>query len=223
MRTIEVSETCLDVDTLTLTLISPDLSLISLCMMSNMTIVTIPVLYPDEEPVVAGRLSGRRFVVRVLEQLAVGGASLVVLDFARVEIATSSFLGEAVLELRDHLRMRRVATYLAVANLGASVREEMEDLLGRAGDALVMCSSAAGGTTSGAELIGHLDGKLLETFEMVRNLGEASAVDLHAASASSGVGPTAWNNRLSTLAAKGLLVEQATGRTKKYRPVMEII
>ena len=36
------------------------------------------------------------------------------------------------------------------------------------------------------------------------------------------VGATAWNNRLASLAAKSLVVEILQGRTKKYRPVLEV-
>jgi len=34
------------------------------------------------------------------------------------------------------------------------------------------------------------------------------------------VGATAWNNRLSALAAKGLIMEQRRGKTKIFRPVL---
>jgi hypothetical protein len=37
------------------------------------------------------------------------------------------------------------------------------------------------------------------------------------------VGATAWNNRLTSLAAKSLVVEILQGRTKKYRPVLEVV
>jgi hypothetical protein len=38
----------------------------------------------------------------------------------------------------------------------------------------------------------------------------------------SGVGPTAWNNRLSNLASRGLLIERRGGKTKTFAPVLEI-
>ena len=34
---------------------------------------------------------------------------------------------------------------------------------------------------------------------------------------------TAWNNRLASLAAKGLIVEESRGRAKYYRPVLEML
>jgi hypothetical protein len=36
------------------------------------------------------------------------------------------------------------------------------------------------------------------------------------------IGPTAWNNRLSGLAAKGVLVERKVGKTKSFSPLLEI-
>ena len=38
-----------------------------------------------------------------------------------------------------------------------------------------------------------------------------------------GIGTTAWNNRLATLTAKGILMEFKSGKTKMFAPVMEAI
>jgi hypothetical protein len=36
------------------------------------------------------------------------------------------------------------------------------------------------------------------------------------------VAPTAWNNRIGSLLAKGLVIEVSnTGRNKRYRPILE--
>jgi len=74
-------------------------------------------------------------------------------------------------------------------------------------------------------LLGALEPKLNDTLELVKQRGEASAVELHSDSdEAKKIGPTAWNNRLNTLAAKSLLMEVwQGGRTKKYRPIMEAV
>jgi hypothetical protein len=56
----------------------------------------------------------------------------------------------------------------------------------------------------------------------VRELGAVTAPELAARFPEENIGPTAWNNRLSGLAAKGLLVERKLGKTKSFSPLLEI-
>jgi hypothetical protein len=186
--------------------------------------LTIRVLRPGEEPILAGRLSGKRNFLRVLEEiLPFAAPTLLFLDFQGVELATSSFLSEALLPLRDHLRSSRPPAYVVVANLAENVAEELDELLIRSSDAVLACDLATNGDITQVRLIGRLEEKLLETFNLIRQKGAASAVELHAESQKSGgIGPTAWNNRLSVLTSKSLVMEIAQGRTKKYRPVLEM-
>ncbi|MEQ8694884.1 MAG: hypothetical protein RIC85_06210 [Gammaproteobacteria bacterium] len=190
-----------------------------------MRLLNIPMILPDEEPTLAGRYDGRRALVRQLEQLpAINETTVVVLDFKNVELATSSFMGEAVVQFRDHLRLGRTPAYLVVANLNDRVAEELDDLLSRAADALLACSLSSDGLLSDARLLGVLEPKLKVTFELVTKKGEATATELHAAAAAAdenAVGPTAWNNRLSALVAKSLLIEVPQGRAKTYTPIVE--
>lgn len=188
-----------------------------------MKFVTVKIWQPTDEPYLAGRIDGRRALVRLLEAVPQERDTLlVIVDFLGVELATSSFLSESVLRLRDHLRLGGVATYLAVANLSELVAEEFDDLLRRAGDALVACEMGADDQPVNGRLIGRLDPKLAETLELLAAKGEASAVDLHGVG-DRGIGPTAWNNRLSSLAAKSLVEEIPSGRSKKYRPLLGVV
>jgi hypothetical protein len=184
----------------------------------------VSIIKPDEDPVLAGRLSGRRTFVTVLEELpAVSGPAILFLDFHGVDLATSSFLSEAVLPLRDHLRSRRPPAYVVAANMNDKVAEEFDDLLTRAGDAMLACDGAADGAISNVRLIGKLEEKLLDTFNLVRAKGAASAVELYADSRDSDrIGTTAWNNRLSVLTSKSLVTEIVQGRTKKYQTVLDM-
>ncbi len=188
-----------------------------------MSLVTLPMLRHEMGPVLAGRLEGQRAFVRNLEALpSTTKPLLVALDFGGVELATSSFLSEAVVRFRDHLRMGRTPAYLIVANLSEKVAEELQYFLARASDAVLSCDLSPSGETSNEALIGALDQKLGETFELVKGKKETSAGELHSESVDQQkIGPTAWNNRLSTLAAKSLLFEVPLGRAKKYRPLLE--
>jgi|SRR5580700_5768309 hypothetical protein len=184
----------------------------------------VSILKPDEDPLLAGRLSGRRTFIRALEELpALSGPAIILLDFRGADLATSSFLSEAVLPLRDHLRSRRPPAYVVAVNMNDKVAEEFDDLLHRAGDAMLACDSAADGTISNVRLVGKLEEKLLDTFNLVRAKGAASAVELFAESRDSDrIGTTAWNNRLSFLTSKSLVAEIAQGRTKKYQTVLDM-
>src|SRR5712675_1567955 len=119
--------------------------------------IILPLLHPGNEPVLAGRLSGKRTFLATFEKLPeITEPTLVLLDFAGVELATSSFLSEAVLPLRDHLRLRGQPGYVVAANLEENVREEMEEMLRRSEDALLTCTITAAGQIGEVQLCGKL-------------------------------------------------------------------
>lgn len=189
-----------------------------------MKIVVLPMLRAGVDPILAGRLSGQRAFVAALEQFPeLGEAAIVLLDFSGVELATSSYLSEVLVPLRDHLRLRRQPGYTVAANLNERVREEIEEMLRRSGDAFLTCTTDGAGTISDVQLCGRLDAKLQETLKLVSRKRETTAAQLHEETRSvDAVGATAWNNRLASLASKSLVVEISQGRTKKYRPVLEV-
>ncbi len=71
--------------------------------------------------------------------------------------------------------------------------------------------------------LGELDPKQRLTFDLVHERGETDAGALmRDFGESEGVKhTTAWNNRLASLAALGLIIEQSQGRSKRYRPLFE--
>src|SRR5689334_23211636 len=101
-----------------------------------MNTVLLPMLRSGSDAVLAGRLSGQRAFVSALEQFPeLAEPSLVLLDFTGIDLATSSYLSEVLVPLRDHLRVRRQPGYAVAANLEEKVREEIEEMLRRSGDA----------------------------------------------------------------------------------------
>ena len=202
-------------------------TVISLEKVRYMNTHVITMLRPDMPSLLAGRLDGKRALARNLESLPnITSPTVVVLDFKGVELATSSFLDEAVVRCRDHLRLGRSPAYLMTANLNGRVEEELHDLLARTGDALVTCTLSTSGQISDKKLLGALEPKLSETLQLVNTKGEATAIELHSEADDSAakIGATAWNNRLSSLAAKSLVVEvPQPGRTKKFRSMMEAV
>src|SRR5882672_7617292 len=110
-----------------------------------MKTVLLPMLSPGSEPVLAGRLTGQRAYVAALDKLPkLTEPALVLLDFTGVNLATSSYLSEVLVPLRDHLRSRRQGFAIA-ANLEDKVREEIEEMLRRSGDAYLTCATDTSG------------------------------------------------------------------------------
>lgn len=174
-------------------------------------------------PVLAGALNGRR----VLNALLTATASEplvpepIFLDFRNVQVATASFLRESVLAFRDLIRGRRSTLYPVVANANEEVRDELIELTKSRGDVLIVCTLTDDDHFERVTLLGDLNPKQKITFEHVRERGETDASELmREYGEREGVTQTtAWNNRLSALAALGLIVEISEGRNKRYRPL----
>jgi|HubBroStandDraft_6_1064221.scaffolds.fasta_scaffold37501_2 hypothetical protein len=146
------------------------------------------------------------------------------LDFSKVDVATASYLRESILAFRDLVRGRRSTFYPVIANANDTVRDELAELTRTRGDVLMICSLDAGDTVIETDLIGELDPKQRMTFDLVREHGETDAGELMRAYGK-GEGlrhSTAWNNRLTALATRGLLMEISQGRAKRYRPLFMV-
>ena len=175
--------------------------------------------------VLAGALGGKAALNRLLAATAMepDEPEPVFLDFSCVEVATASFLRESVLVFRDIVRSRHSRFYPVVANVSEAVRDELMELLRPRGDVLMACTLGDGETVVQSELLGDLDPKQRVTFKLVREHGETDAAELmRMYGESEGLKhATAWNNRLASLAALGLVVELSEGRTKRYRPLFQ--
>jgi hypothetical protein len=172
------------------------------------------------EGVLATSQLGRKvFAALINEVTSPSGPTVLYLDFKGVQIATTSFLREAVVAFRNHARQHIPHLYPVAANLSPEIKEELAAFLRDCGDAMPVSDFLGTGT---AEVIGQLDGKQLATLRAALNTSEtdASALAERFAGAEN-IGTTAWNNRLAALAAKGLLIETSAGRAKRYRPVLE--
>lgn len=173
--------------------------------------------------VLAGALNGRTALNRLLAETTTEPDSPepLFLDFSGIEVATASFLRESVLAFRDIVRGRRSGFYPVVANANELVRDELIELLRSRGDVLMTCGLDEDGTVVEASPIGELDPKQRLTFDLVREHGETDAGALmRSYGESEGLKhTTAWNNRLASLASRGLVIEQSHGRAKRYRPL----
>jgi hypothetical protein len=147
--------------------------------------------------------------------------TVVVLDFAGVTVATGSYLRECVLGFRDYCRRSQPNVFPVVANLNETVLEELRDLLKFCRQALICCETS-GDRLKNPRVEGVLEEKQLVALDAVLRVSEADAASLAESFASTEkIGSTGWSNRLASLVAEGILMESRSGRTKRYRPVVE--
>lgn len=185
-------------------------------------ILGIQTLVGNQSRVLAGSAAGRKLLATLIDATPAAAApEKVFLDFTGIEVATASFLRESVVGYRDFTRTSRQNIYPIIANPEPTVLEELEHLVKARNDVLWCCWLDAHGNMVRHQFIGELDPAQRETFDKVRELGTSTAPELADRFPDTGIGTTAWNNRLSGLAARGLLVETRQGKTKTFRPVLE--
>jgi hypothetical protein len=144
------------------------------------------------------------------------------LDFAEIDAATSSFLRECVLGYRDATRTRRSNLYPVISNADDGVEEELNYLLCGRNEAMLACELSKEDKVAKLHLVGELDPKHRQTFDLVMQLDGTDAVTLmREYGEAEAVTRTAWNNRLAALAGMGLVVESSRGRAKRYLPVLQ--
>ena len=174
--------------------------------------------------VLAQAVSGRNVLLKLLaaSDLEPKAPEPVFLDFEGVDVATTSFLRESVIGYRNAIRARRSNLYPVVSNANAAIDEELQDMLRARGEAILSCKLSGTGSIRDVTLLGGLDPKHLQTFELVGQLGETDAGTLlREHGVAEPVTRTAWNNRLANLAGLGLVMELSRGRAKRYRPVLQ--
>ena len=177
----------------------------------------------DGQTVLSGAGAGRQLLSALIASTPSADVPTpLFLDFNGVEVATASFLRESVIAFRDYARQSLPNIYPAVANLNTAVAEELDFFVRARGDVLWSCDLDLQGKVIAARLIGDLVPAQRATFNAVLESGAISAPELATRFADAGIGPTAWNNRLSALASKGLLVERRQGKSKSFSSLLEI-
>ncbi len=176
----------------------------------------------DGQQVLSGAQAGRQLLGKLVAAARLpADPEPAYLDFQGVSVATASFLREGVIAFRDHARATLPGLYPVIANASLAVVEELEFFLRHRRDALWACQLTPAGEPRDSKILGDLDDAHRSTFDLVVQLGMATAPIL-AAQSRENLSPTAWNNRLSSLAARGLLIERKAGKTKTFVPVLRI-
>lgn len=186
--------------------------------------ISILDLSGSEVKVLSGAIPGRLFYAKLLQIIErQNQPQPLFLNFAGLDLVTSSFFREGILAFRDYCVNNRFNLYPIIANITQQSLDELDVALEvRGGDAIIVCR-LEGGEVIDAQVVGPLEEKQMLTLQAVLKEREADAASLlEKHKESEEIGITGWNNRLAALAAKGLLVEFKKGRGKLYRPVVEL-
>jgi hypothetical protein len=178
-----------------------------------------------QETILTGASAGKASALAVIKKAGAEPADPcpLLLDFSPVEIATASYLREAVFALKSYLRNAGSKFYPVVANANDKVREELAVIAEARNDVVLAVETGKSGAVIRQALIGSLDPKQATTFEHVKKLKRTDAGTLMEkfGSEEKTTSTTAWNNRLSALVARGLILEYTRGRAKFYQPLFQ--
>ena len=174
--------------------------------------------------ILAGTIPGKNLLARMIAEIQRRAEPTpLFLDFTGVEVATNSFLRESILGIRDYCRSANTNLYPVIANANDLVVEELRTLLEDHGEAMIICQLDGQGNAANATVVGVLEEKQEITLEAVKTLKRADAQALREKfKRTEKIGITGWNNRLASLAEKGLLMALKKGRIKYYQPVLEL-
>jgi DNA-binding LacI/PurR family transcriptional regulator len=174
--------------------------------------------------ILAGAIPGKNLLARMIAEIQRRAEPTpLFLDFTGVEVATNSFLRESLLGIRDYCRSANTNLYPVIANANDTVVEELRTLLEDHAEAMIICQLDEQGNAANSRVVGVLEEKQEITLEAVKALKRAGAQALREKfKRTEKIGITGWNNRLSSLVRKGLLMEMKKGRIKYYQPVLEL-
>lgn len=177
---------------------------------------------PAGSATLAGSAMGRQMLAQMIEKTRpTAEPTIAFLDFADVDIATGSFLREAVMGFRDFCRNASGMIYPVVANANGAIEEELATYLRGRNDAIWACGLGSQGQATDPHILGELDAGQMSTIQLIGQHHPISAPELAKLRPGDKIGTTAWNNRLATLSAKGLLKEVRHGKSKLFSTVME--
>lgn len=186
---------------------------------------TITISLKDDKAIVggvaSGALDGRHTLARLIEIVSASEASVVVLDLEGVVAATGSYLREVLVGLRQFVADSHGSRVLVLANAASAVEDEIGFLAASLNDAFLVGRLRKNRAVD-VRILGRLEPVQHATLQAVTDHGVADVATL-AKEVDDAVKPTAWNNRLSALRDKCLVVETREGKAKKYRATLEVV
>ena len=169
----------------------------------------------SDQEIWAGETFGHQMLTRLLSELRAGAFAICLVDLGGISLVTASAFRAAFRALREHVVSNYGIPTVFVNAVPATI-EEAEYVASKFAETY-MFGDLADGSLDNLRLVGRLDEPLLSTFSLLQQLGESDARALYEHVGSPGV--TAWHNRLTDLAARGLLIARAQGRSRTYRAI----
>ena len=153
-----------------------------------------------------------------------GSDDSVILDFAKVEGASASYLKRLVHPFfappGDPESLLREIAPIAINVEAADLKEELDDYLAGKGRAMVLAERISK-RPKFRELLGRLDGAAGETFRELQALKKSTAAKLYERHRQETTNHTAWNNRLVQLVELRIARRTRVGRFWVYEPIVE--
>jgi hypothetical protein len=184
----------------------------------NKVMICLRIKDLTQDTVLSGKELGKAFLPKLIAAVPRDSVDLITADLGSIDVVTASFFREAFRAFRDYAR-NSLRCAVVFVNASDATVEEAEILALQMSDVFVF-AALSNGLLSAGRVVGHLEDKQALTLRLVTDLGEADARRVREHSGHS-TGQSVWNNRLSALFTKGILVERIEGRAKIYRPIIK--
>jgi hypothetical protein len=151
-------------------------------------------------------------------------AGAVIIDFARIESASASYLKRLINPFfappggpeSFPFEVSPIVTNVDYPDL----KEELEDYLAGKGRVLIV-ADVRHHRPQFQQLLGRLDGAAAKTFDALRKLKKSTAAELYARHREQTSNQTAWNNRLVQLVDMRIARRSREGRFWIYEPTVK--
>lgn len=168
--------------------------------------------------VLAGAKAGTTHLAKLVAATRSAKAEAVVLDFSGVELATVSWLRDAVVGFRKHCVCASARIFPVAVGMSTGVTEEFSITLEACRETHLV-GRIRNGLLVDVGVVGELDHALADTLDVAVGLGTFEAADIQ--KHREGLSLSALGNRLTSLEEKGLLVSERQGRSRRYRTILE--
>lgn len=149
--------------------------------------------------------------------------STVLLDWSGIEVVTASYFGGTFVRLLRMTMTGDLDRYLILTGLNETCLDELKLALELPGLVALLADCGKKPTIRSIQAFGKLETAYVEAFAEVGRSKGISASELHRrhVRSQSGIGKTAWVNRLTNLHRLRLVRKQKRGRQFVFRPVSE--
>jgi hypothetical protein len=198
------------------------------------------------EPYAVGATLGQHHLNLLLERVLrtpgtspSGEGETLVLDLSNFTAVTQSYLKSTLAPLfaaagetcgshnprlnNGSIRLPPLNIWVLVTGSNEEVTGEVDDFCWRVAQPCLLATQLDQAQVSKAQVLGPLEGVLRDTLEIVTDLGEVTATELHDRFPNDAISVTGWNNRLAELFKVRLTRREKAGRQFVYRAVSKEI